>query len=186
MVRCSCGARPNRAGRRQRRCGGCRPRPLRHKGLRYPSDPPRVEEVIAVMRTVGGPEGGGLSENSGSKAPAVTCALPSWSRSERRLAGASAVKGAATSRWARCLLCRRGCRETACREGVAYNDLIMLRDEGENGPNIGPRADQGGPPRELVEYHQSGFSTSPATQSVKPLSTETTPRTETRRRHLCR
>ena len=33
-------------------------RPPRNKGLRYPPDPPSVEEIIAVMRTVGGsPEG---------------------------------------------------------------------------------------------------------------------------------
>jgi hypothetical protein len=25
----------------------------RNKGLRYPADPPRVEEIIAVMRAVG-------------------------------------------------------------------------------------------------------------------------------------
>jgi site-specific recombinase XerD len=29
-------------------------RPPRNKGLRYPADPPRVEEIIAVMRTAGG------------------------------------------------------------------------------------------------------------------------------------
>jgi hypothetical protein len=27
-------------------------RPPRNKGLRYPADPPRVEEIIAVMRTL--------------------------------------------------------------------------------------------------------------------------------------
>jgi len=33
-------------------------RPPRNKGLRYPPDPPSVEEIIAVMRTVGdSPEG---------------------------------------------------------------------------------------------------------------------------------
>ena len=29
-------------------------RPPRNKGLRYPADPPRVEEIIAVMRAAGG------------------------------------------------------------------------------------------------------------------------------------
>jgi integrase len=29
-------------------------RPPRNKGLRYPPDPPGVEEIVAVMRTVGG------------------------------------------------------------------------------------------------------------------------------------
>src|SRR5215216_7341704 len=28
-------------------------RPPRNKGLRYPADPPRVEEIIAVMRSAG-------------------------------------------------------------------------------------------------------------------------------------
>jgi integrase len=28
-------------------------RPLHNKGLRYPADPPKVEEIIAVMRTAG-------------------------------------------------------------------------------------------------------------------------------------
>jgi len=28
-------------------------RPPRNKGLRYPADPPTVEEIIAVMRTAG-------------------------------------------------------------------------------------------------------------------------------------
>ena len=29
-------------------------RPQRNKGRRYPPDPPSVEEIVAVMRTVGG------------------------------------------------------------------------------------------------------------------------------------
>ena len=29
-------------------------RPPRNKGLRYPADPPRVEEIVAVMRAAGG------------------------------------------------------------------------------------------------------------------------------------
>lgn len=29
-------------------------RPPRNKGMRYPADPPTVEEIIAVMRQVGG------------------------------------------------------------------------------------------------------------------------------------
>ena len=29
-------------------------RPPRNKGLRYPADPPKVEEIVAVMRTAGG------------------------------------------------------------------------------------------------------------------------------------
>jgi hypothetical protein len=34
---------------------GChRGRPPRNKGEQYPADPPTVEEIIAVMRTVGG------------------------------------------------------------------------------------------------------------------------------------
>jgi hypothetical protein len=28
-------------------------RPPRNKGLRYPADPPRTEQIIAVMRCVG-------------------------------------------------------------------------------------------------------------------------------------
>src|SRR4051812_19078604 len=42
-----------------RRClGGAMPgyhvgRPPRNKGLRYPADPPTVEEIVAVMRQVG-------------------------------------------------------------------------------------------------------------------------------------
>jgi site-specific recombinase XerC len=33
-------------------------RPPRNKGIRYPADPPKVEEIIAVMRTAGdGPHG---------------------------------------------------------------------------------------------------------------------------------
>ena len=28
-------------------------RPPRNKGLRYPADPPRVEEIVAVMREAG-------------------------------------------------------------------------------------------------------------------------------------
>jgi hypothetical protein len=29
-------------------------RPPRNKGMRYPADPPRVEEIVAVMRAAGG------------------------------------------------------------------------------------------------------------------------------------
>src|SRR6476620_3791049 len=29
-------------------------RPPRNKGLRYPADPPTVEEIVAIMRAVGG------------------------------------------------------------------------------------------------------------------------------------
>lgn len=29
-------------------------RPPRNKGRRYPADPPRVEEIVAVMRAAGG------------------------------------------------------------------------------------------------------------------------------------
>jgi hypothetical protein len=29
-------------------------RPSRNKGMRYPADPPTVEEVVAVMRAAGG------------------------------------------------------------------------------------------------------------------------------------
>ena len=33
-------------------------RPPRNKGVRYPADPPKVEEIIAVMRAAGdGPDG---------------------------------------------------------------------------------------------------------------------------------
>ena len=28
-------------------------RPPRNKGLRYPADPPKIEEIISVMRTAG-------------------------------------------------------------------------------------------------------------------------------------
>lgn len=28
-------------------------RPPRNKGIRYPADPPRVEEIVAVMREAG-------------------------------------------------------------------------------------------------------------------------------------
>jgi integrase len=34
---------------------GCSPR---NKGRRYPADPPRVEEIVAVMRAAGGGEAG--------------------------------------------------------------------------------------------------------------------------------
>ena len=37
-------------------------RPSRNKGLRYPADPPKVEEIIAVMHAAGdGPHGRRLS-----------------------------------------------------------------------------------------------------------------------------
>ncbi len=35
-----------------------RNRPPRNKGLRYPADPPRVEEIVAVMRQAGDTTGG--------------------------------------------------------------------------------------------------------------------------------
>ena len=39
---------------RRRRCRDFTPgRPPRNKGLRYPADPPKVEEIIAVMRAAG-------------------------------------------------------------------------------------------------------------------------------------
>jgi hypothetical protein len=46
----------DRAGRR--RSPGTMPgfhagRPPRNKGLRYPADPPKVEEILAVMRAAG-------------------------------------------------------------------------------------------------------------------------------------
>ncbi len=46
----------NAAGRRRSRAtlpGYHRGRPPRNKGLRYPADPPSVEEIVAVMRTAG-------------------------------------------------------------------------------------------------------------------------------------
>jgi site-specific recombinase XerD len=36
-------------------------RPPRNKGMRYPADPPRVEEIVAVMRTAGGGPNGARS-----------------------------------------------------------------------------------------------------------------------------
>ena len=33
--------------------GGATGRPPRNKGVRYPADPPRVEEIVAVMREAG-------------------------------------------------------------------------------------------------------------------------------------
>jgi len=44
------------AGRRRSRAtlpGYHRGRPPRNKGLRYPADPPTVEEIVAVMRRAG-------------------------------------------------------------------------------------------------------------------------------------
>src|SRR4051794_24251035 len=39
---------------RRRRCRDTtRARPPRNKGLRYPADPPTVEEIVSVMRTAG-------------------------------------------------------------------------------------------------------------------------------------
>jgi site-specific recombinase XerD len=35
-------------------------RPPRNKGLRYPADPPGVEEIVAVMRAAGGVDGARL------------------------------------------------------------------------------------------------------------------------------
>ena len=47
---------PDRAGRRRSPAtmpGFHAGRPPRNKGLRYPADPPKVEEIVAVMRTAG-------------------------------------------------------------------------------------------------------------------------------------
>lgn len=41
-----------------------RGRPPRNKGLRYPADPPSVEEIIAVMRTAGERIEASVSERS--------------------------------------------------------------------------------------------------------------------------
>jgi hypothetical protein len=53
------------AGRRRSRAtlrGYHRGRPPRNKGLRYPADPPAVEEIIAVMRCAGDhPDGCGCA-----------------------------------------------------------------------------------------------------------------------------
>src|SRR3954471_11156490 len=38
---------------RQRLCRGHAGRPPRNKGIRYPADPPTVEEIVAVMRAAG-------------------------------------------------------------------------------------------------------------------------------------
>jgi hypothetical protein len=46
----------DRAGRRRSAAtmpGFHEGRPPRNKGLRYPADPPKVEEIVAVMRTAG-------------------------------------------------------------------------------------------------------------------------------------
>jgi hypothetical protein len=46
----------DRAGRRRSPAtmpGFHEGRPPRNKGLRYPADPPKVEEIVAVMRTAG-------------------------------------------------------------------------------------------------------------------------------------
>src|SRR3954451_15795484 len=43
---------------RRRRCRGSTPAAPRNKGIRYPADPPTVEEIVAVMRGAGdGPHG---------------------------------------------------------------------------------------------------------------------------------
>ena len=40
-----------------------RGRAPRNKGLRYPADPPTIEEIVAVMRTAGeGPDGARLRD----------------------------------------------------------------------------------------------------------------------------
>jgi hypothetical protein len=50
--------RPGAAGLRQPCPGFTRAACRANKGLRYPPDPPTVEEIIAVMRAAGdGPEG---------------------------------------------------------------------------------------------------------------------------------
>ncbi len=46
----------DRAGRRRSTAsppGYHHDRPPRNKGLRYPTDPPTVDEIVAVMRTAG-------------------------------------------------------------------------------------------------------------------------------------
>jgi hypothetical protein len=44
----------------------------RNKGLRYPPDPPTVEEIVAVMRAAGdGPEGVRLRATRARSAPAA-------------------------------------------------------------------------------------------------------------------
>ena len=46
----------DRAGRRRSRAtmpGFHAGRPPRNKGLRYPADPPKVEEIVSVMRAAG-------------------------------------------------------------------------------------------------------------------------------------
>jgi hypothetical protein len=46
----------DRAGRRQSpatKPGFHAGRPPRNKGLRYPADPPKVEEIVSVMRAAG-------------------------------------------------------------------------------------------------------------------------------------
>jgi hypothetical protein len=74
----------NRAGRRRSPAtmpGFHAGRPPGNKGLRYPADPPKVEEIIAVMRAAGDAAHGrrlrGLIEHpvaSGTARPGSTCA----------------------------------------------------------------------------------------------------------------
>jgi hypothetical protein len=54
-------------------------RPPRNKGLRYPPDPPAVEEVVAVMRAAGGVHGArmrALLSSSGGRGCASTRRSP--------------------------------------------------------------------------------------------------------------
>ncbi len=56
-------------------------RPPRNKGVRYPADPPTVEEIVAVMRAAGDGVHGRRSRNSVTSAKPRIAPRTWWRRS---------------------------------------------------------------------------------------------------------
>ena len=90
-----------------------RGRPPRNKGEQYPADPPTVEEIVAVMRALGG-----RAEGHGLRATAST---PVTARSEE------VADFQATSRWARLGLNQRplACEASALPLSYAPGGRIL-------------------------------------------------------------
>ena len=160
----------DRAGRRRSPATmpGCLAgRPPRNKGLRYPADPPKVEEIIAVMRAAGDAHtAAGSAASSSSGEPG--CASTKRSRSPRPISisaaarcssdaarADAAAKSASTTGAARTPALARTPRRASHRAAV----LCHQRSDGR--PTVGNR----GRPR-AAPTHRSRSRRAPALRAA--------------------
>jgi integrase len=78
-----------------------RGRPPRNKGEQYPADPPTVEEIVAVMRTIGGPRRRPATAGTGRAALARRPQDQRSARAAGERLGSRSRRGAGSARSAR-------------------------------------------------------------------------------------